>query len=84
MTLKYELAMFENAHDFLMAAIENVQDGKDARSWKYALILFCFSRNWTIPHDRLAYNREGGIGRGQKEEEFFSRRQGSDSQAASG
>lgn len=36
------------------------------------VLVFCFSRNWTIPHDRLAYNREGGIGRDQKEEEFFS------------
>jgi ssDNA-binding Zn-finger/Zn-ribbon topoisomerase 1 len=38
MTLKYELALFDNAHDFLIAAIENVRDGSDGRSWKYALI----------------------------------------------
>jgi hypothetical protein len=47
------------------------------------LLLFCFSRNWTIPHYRLAYDREGGIGGDQKEEEFFSRGQSADSPAAS-
>jgi len=35
--------------------------------------MFCFRRNWTFPLDRLAYNREGGIGRGRKKEEIFRR-----------
>jgi hypothetical protein len=33
----------------------------------------CFRRNWTFPLDRLAYNREGGIGRGREKEEVFVR-----------
>jgi transposase len=64
--------VFYSLHDFPTNP-SNIRRGKKKWIKKKAermIDLFCFSRNWTFPLDRLAYDREGGLAVGGKRRKF--------------